>query len=33
MTAHALRLGAQECLSKPTDFDSLCTKVTQYCDR
>ena len=31
MAARALRLGARECLSKPTDVDALCTKVTQYC--
>jgi CheY-like chemotaxis protein len=31
VTAQALRLGARECLAKPTDFDHLCTKVTQYC--
>lgn len=32
MAAHALRLGARECLSKPTDIDSLCSKVTEYCE-
>ena len=31
MAANALRLGARECLPKPTDPDSLCTKVTEYC--
>lgn len=32
MTAHALRLGANECLSKPTDIDALCEKVSHYSD-
>lgn len=31
MTAHALRLGARECLSKPTNLDDLCAKVEEYC--
>ena len=31
MLAHAVRLGARECVAKPTDFDNLCTKVTEYC--
>jgi CheY-like chemotaxis protein len=29
----ALRLGARECLPKPTDFDDLCELVAQYCPR
>jgi DNA-binding NtrC family response regulator len=33
MMAHARRLGATECLSKPTDFDDLCDLVGRYCDR
>ena len=33
MTAHALRLGADECLPKPTDMDALCDKVRHYSDR
>ena len=32
MTAHALRLGANECLSKPTDVDALCERVSHYSD-
>jgi CheY-like chemotaxis protein len=31
MATHAIRLGARECIAKPTDFDNLCTKVAQYC--
>lgn len=31
LTAHALTLGARECLHKPTDIDELCDKVAQYC--
>ena len=31
MVAHAKRLGARECLHKPTDFDELCELVTSYC--
>ena len=31
MVAHAKRLGARECLHKPTDFDELCDLVTSYC--
>lgn len=31
MTAHALHLGASECLHKPADFDELCERVTHYC--
>jgi len=27
----ALRLGARECLPKPTDFEDLCELVAQYC--
>lgn len=30
MTAHALRLGANECLPKPTDFDTLCQRVLHH---
>ena len=33
MQAHAMRLGAQECLEKPTDLDALCSKVSEYCRR
>ena len=31
MIAHAKRLGACECLPKPTDFNELCALVEQYC--
>lgn len=31
MIAHALRLGARECLQKPTDLDQLCDLVRIYC--
>lgn len=31
MVAHAMRLGAKECLHKPTDVDRLCEKVEHYC--
>lgn len=31
LTAHALHLGAHECLHKPADIDELCEKVAQYC--
>ena len=31
MTAHALHLGARECMLKPTDIDELCDKVAHYC--
>ena len=31
MMAHALRLGARECIHKPADLDDLCTRVTHYC--
>ena len=31
MTAHAMDLGAQECLHKPADFDELCERVGYYC--
>ncbi len=31
MAAHAVRVGARECISKPADLDNLCSKVTQYC--
>jgi DNA-binding response OmpR family regulator len=30
---HALRLGARECLHKPTDLDELCERVRAYCRR
>ncbi|MBA3641163.1 MAG: response regulator [Acidobacteriota bacterium] len=33
MTAHALRLGANECISKPTDMDTLCERVLHYSTR
>ena len=32
MTAHALRLGADECLPKPTDVEALCERVSHYSD-
>jgi DNA-binding response OmpR family regulator len=31
MMAHALRLGARECLAKPTDFGQLCERVRRHC--
>ena len=31
MVAHALRLGAKECIHKPADFDQLCERVGHYC--
>ena len=33
MMAHAMRLGAIECLHKPADFDNLCNRVSHYCRR
>ena len=33
MMDHALRLGARECLHKPTDLDELCERVGAYCSR
>ena len=33
MFSHAIRLGANECLAKPTDLDELCDLVTYYCAR
>ena len=30
MTAHAMRLGANECIPKPTDVDTLCARVRHY---
>jgi DNA-binding response OmpR family regulator len=33
MMDHALRLGARECLHKPTDLDELCERVGSYCQR
>ena len=33
MLADALRLGAQECLAKPTNLDELCERVHAYCVR
>jgi two-component system chemotaxis response regulator CheY len=32
MQTHALRLGARECLHKPTDFDDLCERISYYCN-
>jgi DNA-binding response OmpR family regulator len=32
MRTHALRLGARECLHKPTDFDVLCDCIRHYCE-
>jgi DNA-binding response OmpR family regulator len=32
MQAHALSLGARECLHKPTDFDELCDRIRYYCE-
>jgi DNA-binding response OmpR family regulator len=31
MVSHALRLGAKECLHKPTDVDELCATVDHWC--
>ena len=31
MVAHALRLGAVECIHKPADFELLCERVAHYC--
>ncbi|MBA2604259.1 MAG: response regulator [Acidobacteria bacterium] len=31
LVGEALRLGAVECLHKPTDFDELCHIVARYC--
>ena len=31
MTAHALHLGARECMHKPADIDELCDRVAHYC--
>jgi CheY-like chemotaxis protein len=31
MIDQALRLGANECLSKPADLDHLCDRVRHYC--
>jgi DNA-binding response OmpR family regulator len=31
MVAHALRLGAAECIHKPADFEQLCERVAHYC--
>ena len=30
VVAQALRLGAKECIAKPTDFDALVERVTHY---
>lgn len=30
MTTHALRLGAKECLPKPSDVDTLCDRISHY---
>lgn len=27
----AMRLGAQDCIQKPADFDELCDRVAHYC--
>ena len=32
MISRAIRLGAKECVSKPTDIDHLCQKVGHYCE-
>lgn len=31
MVAHALRLGAKECIPKPADLEQLCERVGHYC--
>ena len=31
MVAHAIRLGARECIHKPADVDDLCECVARYC--
>jgi DNA-binding response OmpR family regulator len=31
MVAHALRLGAKECIHKPADLDEICDRVSHYC--
>ena len=31
MVAHAMRLGARECIHKPADLDELCERVSRYC--
>ena len=31
MAAHALRLGAEECISKPADFEELFSRIEHYC--
>jgi DNA-binding response OmpR family regulator len=33
MVAHAMRLGARECIHKPADFEELCDRVAHYCRR
>ena len=33
MMAHAMRLGAKECLHKPADYGDLCDRVSHYCRR
>ncbi|MBA3641045.1 MAG: response regulator [Chloroflexota bacterium] len=30
MTAYAIRLGASECLQKPSDVDTLCDRISHY---
>lgn len=31
MLSHAMKLGADDCLPKPTGLDELCAKVAQWC--
>jgi len=31
IVSRAMRLGAQDCIHKPADFDELCARVDQYC--